>query len=124
LVWAGVSAAVADEAVASGGVRWVSGGAEQFDLGAYERKVEGIRAGLAALDRIEGSYTAGDRSATYVAFVDGAFPIVVAEQWDVGGYGTGEAVFHFMHGDLCAVGRVRAASRRPARPRTAGTSEP
>jgi membrane-bound inhibitor of C-type lysozyme len=108
LVWAGVSAAVADEAVPSGGVQWVAGGAAQPDLGAYERKVEGIPEGLAALDRIEGSYTAGDRSATYVAFVDGAFPIVVAEQWDVGGYGTGEAVFHFMHGDLL---RYRSRAR-------------
>jgi membrane-bound inhibitor of C-type lysozyme len=111
LVWAGVSAAVADEAVASGGVRSVAGAAEQPDLGAYERKVEGIREGLAALDRIEGSYTADDRSASYVAFVDGALPIVVVEQWDVAGYGTGEAAFHFMHGDLLRYrSRVRGLS--------------
>ena len=52
------------------------------------------------LDRIEGGYTAGDHAATYVAFVDGVLPIVVAEQRDLGAYGRGEAVFHFMHGDL------------------------
>jgi hypothetical protein len=44
LVWAGMSAAVADEAVPSGGVRRVAGGAEPA-LNAYERKLEGIRRG-------------------------------------------------------------------------------
>ena len=86
----------------------VSSGAAQPELGAYERKVEGIREGLAALDRIEGSYTAGDRSVSYVAFVDGALPIMVAEHWDLGEYGRGEAVFHFVHGDLL---RYRSRAR-------------
>jgi putative lipoprotein len=98
--WFGVSAALAGGAV--------SGGADRPDLSAYERKVEGIREGLAALDRIEGRYTAGDHSATYVAFVDGDLPIVVAEQWDLGDYGSGEALFHFFHGDLL---RYRSRSR-------------
>ena len=35
-----------------------------------------------------------------MAFADGALPIVVAEQWELGAQGRGEAVFHFMHGDL------------------------
>ncbi|MGH6906006.1 MAG: YbaY family lipoprotein, partial [Geminicoccaceae bacterium] len=96
-------------------VQRVSSGAVPPDLGAYERKVEGIRRGLAALDRIEGSDTAGDRSVTYVAFVDGALPIVVAEHWDVAGYGTGEAVFHFMHGDLLRYrSRVRGLAQAGA----------
>jgi hypothetical protein len=100
LLVAGASAAAAGEDVPSRAVQRVAGGTEQRDLAAYQRKVEGIREGLAALDRIEGSYTAGDRSATYVAFVDGALPIVVAEQWELGAHGRGEAVLHFMHGDL------------------------
>jgi putative lipoprotein len=98
LSWSGLSAAIAGE-VLSGAVHRVSA-ADQPDFGGYERQVEGIRRGLAALDRIEGSYTAGDNSVTYVAFVDGDLPIVVAEQWDLGEYGEGEAVFHFTHGDL------------------------
>jgi membrane-bound inhibitor of C-type lysozyme len=89
-------------------VQRVSHGAAQPELGAYERKVEGIREGLAALDRIEGSYSVGDRSVSYVAFVDGALPIVVAEQWDLGEYGRGEAVFHFTQGDLV---RYRSLAR-------------
>jgi putative lipoprotein len=89
-------------------VQQVSSGAAQLELGAFERKVEGIRAGLAALDRIEGSYSVGDRSVSYVAFVDGALPIVVAEQWDLGEYGRGEAVFYFVHSDLL---RYRSRAR-------------
>jgi membrane-bound inhibitor of C-type lysozyme len=108
LSWFGVSAAAAGEEVPSGAAHRISAGAGQPDFGGYERQVEGIRRGLAALDRIEGSYTAGDNSATYVAFVDGALPIVVAERWDLGEYGEGEAVFHFMHGDLL---RYRSRTR-------------
>jgi uncharacterized lipoprotein YbaY len=80
----------------------VSSGAAQPELGAYEGKVEGIREGLAALDRIEGSYTAGDNSVSYVAFVDGALPIMVMEHWDVangraGGLSLRAAIFISVH---------------------------
>ena len=108
LLWCGLSAAAAGEAAASGAIHRVSGGTDAPDFGAYERRVEGIRRGLAVLDRLEGSYAAGDKSTTYVAFVDGALPIVVAEQWHLGEYGRGEAVFHFMHGDLL---RYRSRTR-------------
>jgi hypothetical protein len=89
-------------------VHLVTAGTDRPDFTAYERKVEGLRQGLAALDRIEGQYTASDHSATYVAFVDGAFPIVVAEHWTLGEDGGGEAVYHFMHGDLL---RYRSRAR-------------
>ena len=91
-----------------GAVHRVAASNDQPDFAAHERKVEGLRQGLAALDRIEGQHTAGDQSATYVAFVDGAFPIVVAEHWTLGEYGGGEAVYHFMHGDLL---RYRSRTR-------------
>jgi hypothetical protein len=45
LLWAGVSVPTDHEAVPSGGVRWVSAETKQPELGAYERKVEGIRGG-------------------------------------------------------------------------------
>jgi hypothetical protein len=108
LSWFGLSAAAAGEEVPSGTAHWVPTSAGQADFGGYERQVEGIRRGLAALDRIEGGYTAGDNSATYVAFIDGAVPIVVTERWDLGEHGEGEAVFHFMHGDLL---RYRSRTR-------------
>jgi putative lipoprotein len=107
LLWCGLSAEAAEEGAASGALHGVSGSSDA-DFAAHERRVEGIRRGLAALDRIEGSYTAGDNSATYVAFVDGALPIVVSEQWDFGKYGSGEAVFYFLHGDLL---RYRSRTR-------------
>jgi membrane-bound inhibitor of C-type lysozyme len=107
LVWAGASAAVAVETVPSAGVQWVAGGAAP-GLGAAERKVAGIREGLAALDRIEASYGESARSVSYVAFVDGAIPMVVVEQWALPGHGAGEAVFHFIHGDLL---RYRSRAR-------------
>jgi membrane-bound inhibitor of C-type lysozyme len=100
LLCAGASAPAAGKNVPSRAVRPISGGTEQPDLRPYQQQVDGIRQGLAALDRIEGAYPAGDRAATYVAFVDGDLPIVVAEQWELGGQGRGEAVFHFMDGDL------------------------
>jgi putative lipoprotein len=99
LLWLGMGGALAGE-VESGAVHLVATRSDPPDLGAYERRVEGIRRGLAALDRIEGQYTEGDRSVSYVAFVDGAFAIVVVEHWTLGEYGGGETVYHFMHGDL------------------------
>ena len=89
---------------------------DQPAFAAHERKVEGLRQGLAALDRIEGRHTAGDQSATYVAFVDGAFPIVVAEHWTLGEYGEGEAVYDFNHGGLLRI----APARRPVLPAAVG----
>jgi hypothetical protein len=105
LLW---SLALAWDAMPPGAVRRTAASTDQPDFATYERKVEGLRRGLAALDRIEGQYTAGDHSATYVAFVDGAVPIVVSEQWSLAEYGGGEAVFHFMHGDLL---RYRSRTR-------------
>jgi hypothetical protein len=100
LLWFGAGGAIAGEAVPYGAMHRVSGSTNQRDFGTYERQVEGIRQGLAALDRIEGSHTAGDSSATYVAFLDGALPIVVAGQWELGEHGKGEAVFHFIQDNL------------------------
>jgi membrane-bound inhibitor of C-type lysozyme len=97
LLWLGVSGALPGEAGA-GAVHLVSTRSDPPDLAAYERRVEGVRRGLAALDRIEGSY--GDRSVSYVAFLDGDLPVAVAEQWDLGQSARGEAIYHFMHGDL------------------------
>lgn len=108
LLWCGLSATVAGESAPSGAVHRVSGSVDAPDFSAYERRVEGIRRGLAALDRIEGSYAQGKKSTRYLAFVDGALPIVVAERWNLGEHGAGEAVFHFMHGDLL---RYRARTR-------------
>jgi putative lipoprotein len=99
LLWFGASGAPAGEAGA-GAVHLVSTRSDPPDLSAYERRVEGVRSGLAALDRIEGSYVDGDRSLSYVAFVDGDLPVAVAEQWDLGQSGRGEAIYHFLHGDL------------------------
>jgi putative lipoprotein len=108
LLWSGSYPARAEAAMRPAAVHPVVASADQPDFAAYERRVEGLRRGLAALDRIEGQYTAGDSSVTYVAFVDGAVPIVVAEHWTLGEYGRGEAVFHFMHGDLL---RYRSRTR-------------
>jgi hypothetical protein len=119
LLW---NPALAWDAMPPGAVRRTAASTDQPDFAAYERKVEGLRRGLAALDRIEGHYIAGDHSATYFAFVGGAVPIVVAEQWSLGEYGGGEAVFHFMHGDLLRYRSACAACRTPARRRMAGTS--
>jgi hypothetical protein len=120
LLW---SLALAWDAMPPGAVRRTAASTDQPDFATYERKVEGLRRGLAALDRIEGQYTAGDHSATYVAFVDGALPIVVAEQWSLGEYGGGEAVFHTSCTAICCVIAIaRAACRTPARRRMAGTS--
>jgi putative lipoprotein len=99
LLWLGMSGALAGEAEA-GAVHLVSTRSDPPDLGAYERRVDGIRAGLGALDRIEGSYADGDRSVSYVAFIDGALPVAVVEQWNLGQTGRGEAVYHFLHGEL------------------------
>jgi hypothetical protein len=73
LLWFGGSAALAGQAAPLDALLWVLANTDQPDLGAYERKVEGIRRGLAALDRIEGSYAAGDNSVAYVALVDVTF---------------------------------------------------
>jgi putative lipoprotein len=100
VLWCVVSAAAAGEGAPAGAILRVSGSTDASDFAAYERRVEAIRRGLAALDRIEGSYTAAANSATYVAFIDGALPVVVAEQWHFGEYGRGEAVLYFLHGDL------------------------
>jgi hypothetical protein len=81
---------------------------ESPEFSRFEREVARLREGLAALDRIEGSYTAGDNSATWVAFVGDTGPVVVAEQWDLGEYGAGEAVFHFRSDDLV---RYRSRTR-------------
>jgi hypothetical protein len=108
LLWVGGSAPGAGEGLPAEAAQPVSAGTEQPDLSSFERRVEGIRQGPAALDRIEGAYAEGDRTVTYVAFVEGALPIVVAEQWAVGAQGRGEAVFHFAHGDLL---RYRSRAR-------------
>jgi putative lipoprotein len=105
LLWSG---ALAGAAMPPAAVHRAFPSIDQLDLDAYERRVEGIREGLAALDRIEGSYDVGGRSVSYVAFVDGALPIVVAEHWDLGEDGRGEAVFHFMQGALL---RYRSRAR-------------
>jgi hypothetical protein len=107
LLWSGATPAIASAGTPAT-VHRVAASTDQPDFAAYERRVEGLRRGLAALDRIEASYAAGDNSVTYVAFVDGTLPIVVVEQWDLGQYGGGEAVFHFMHGDLL---RYRSRTR-------------
>ncbi len=108
LLWSGAHPALAGADPPPGALPRTTSSTDRPEFAVYERKLEGLRRGLAALDRIEGQYTAGDRSATYVAFVDGAVPIVVAEQWNLGEYGGGEAVFHFMHGDLL---RYRSRAR-------------
>src|SRR5262245_39483189 len=90
LLWLGASGALTREARASA-VHLASTHSDPPDFGAYERRVEGVRTELAALDRIEGSYVDGDRSVSYVAFVDGDLPVAVAEQWDLGQSGRGEA---------------------------------
>jgi hypothetical protein len=113
LSWSGGDPALAGADTPPEAVRRTAASTDQPDFAAYERKVEGLRRGLAALDRIEGQYIVGDHSATYVAFVDGAVPIVVAEQWSLGEYGGGEAVFHFMRGDLL---RYRSRSRGLSNP--------
>jgi len=124
LLWAGVSVPTDHEAVPSGSVRWVSAETKQRELGAYERKVKGIRQGLAALDRIEGSYSVGDRSVSYVAFVDGAQPVVVAEQWILASTAGARRSFTSRRAISCATGRGRAGVPRPVHLRMAGTSAP
>jgi hypothetical protein len=107
-LWCGANPALAAAVMRPAAVHPVAASTDQPAFAAYERRVEGLRRGLAGLDRIEGQYTADDSSVTYVAFVDGAVPIVVAEHWTLGEYGAGQAVFHFMHGDL-----LRYRSRTP-----------
>jgi putative lipoprotein len=115
LLWLAASEPAAGEGLPAGAVRPVSAGTARPDLGSFERRVEGIRQGLDALDRIESAYAEADRTVTYVAFVDGAHPIVVAEQWELGAQGRGEAVFHFVRGDLLRYrSRVRALVRSGA----------
>ena len=71
-------------------------------------KVEGIRGGLRPSTGLKAATPRATASVSYVAFVDGALPIMVAEHWDLGEYGRGEAVFHFVHGDLL---RYRSRAR-------------
>jgi hypothetical protein len=109
------------DAMPSGAVR-LAASADQPDFATYERKIEGLRRGLAPLDRIEGQYISGDHSATYVAFVDGAVPIVVAEQWSLGEYGGARQSFTSCTAICCGIAPARAACPTPVRPRMAGTS--
>jgi putative lipoprotein len=68
LSWSGGDPALAGADTPPEAVRRTAASTDQPDFAAYERKVEGLRRELAALDRIEGQYIAGDHSATYVAF--------------------------------------------------------
>lgn len=81
---------------------------DALDLAAMEARIEALRAQLDGLERIEGSYTTGGTTATWLAFVEGDRPVVVVERWDLGDHGAGEAVFHFADGELL---RYRSRTR-------------
>jgi putative lipoprotein len=103
-----VSVAIAADAVPPGAIHRVLGGTDQPDFAAYERKAEGIRRGLAALDRIEGSYTAAQATAApsraRYACADGA---VFAVTFDVAG---ARAVIEFLGREPIVLPRVEAGT--------------
>jgi putative lipoprotein len=92
--------------VPPGAIHLVLGGTDQPDFAAYERKAEGIRRGLAALDRIEGRHAAGEAAAdpnhARYACADGA---VFAVTFDVAG---ARAVIEFLGREPIVLPRVEA----------------
>ena len=71
-------------------------------LSPAERAVAAIRARLDKLEKITGSYTAGDMDATYEAFMDGDTLIAMREARKLGGLGTAQVTFYYREGLLVA----------------------
>ena len=101
-----MSAAIAADAVPPGAIHRVLGGTDQPDFAAYERKAEGIRRRVAALDRIESSSVtheaAADPNRARYACADGA---MFAVTFDVAG---ARAVIEFLGREPIVLPRAEA----------------
>lgn len=81
-------------------VERVAGRSDRSDFEEFEERVARIDGGLAAAERIEGSYAVGEHRVSYVAVVDGALPLVVTERMELAEGGSREVILHFADGDL------------------------